>query len=96
VQSRAHCILPNWSQIQQSGTAGHFTNKLPYILKCKKQENFKWEETAQSLLTEQGSSTNSTQPPTLGKPKNKNPDQFVHSNRLPSCPLYQTHNKWWN
>jgi hypothetical protein len=71
VQSRAHCILPNWSQIQQSGTAGHFTNKLPYILKCKKQENFKWEETAQSLLTEQGSSTNSSQPPTLGKPKNK-------------------------
>ncbi len=57
VQSRAQCILPNWSQIQQSGTAGHFTNKLPYILKCKKQENFKWEETAQSLLTEQGSST---------------------------------------
>jgi hypothetical protein len=71
VQFRAHCILPNWSQVKQSGTAGHFTSKLPYILKCKKQENFEWEETAQSWLTEEGSSTNSTQPPTLGKPKNK-------------------------
>ncbi len=83
VQFRAHCILPNWSQVQQSGTAGHFTIKLPCILKCKKQENFKWEETAQSWLTGQGSSTNSTQPPTLGKPKNK----ILTNLCIPTCHL---------
>ncbi len=83
VQFWAHCILPNWSQVQQSGTAGHFTNKLPYILKCKKQENCKWEETAQSWLTEQGLNTNSTQPPTLGKPKNKTLTNLC----VPTCHL---------
>ncbi len=86
MQFRAHWILPNWSQVKQSGTAGHFTNKLPYILKCKKQENLKWEETAKGSKAGSESKdwvTNNTQPPTLRKPKNKTLTNLC----IPTCHL---------
>jgi hypothetical protein len=52
-------------------------------IEMQKAREFNWEETAKSWLTEQGSSTNSTQPPTLGKPKNKTLTNLC----IPTCHL---------